>query len=320
MMQPRGALAAWVSEHDWDGDSHTIFGMSSCPHWDEWASSFHQRRSGLDNSRAPMEMDQAATVALELLSSSGVPETWIDLAREISHIEDLGLRYDAIACLRGAMEGHFVALLATARHDQDSTSRLVYSFEASGRLDDWMLNLLPDESVTASNFIPYIGIDSWIKQYLDIVNEHGSKMMLRELSRRAQVFMCPTEVLSCFADPDQLLDSRLWPRELATEAPNLPSGWINDQLMGRTMWAPDVAFHPNAHADAAWGFLLHLLEDGDAEWVGRLLSPFNNIRDDGWNGIMGYNVHSTNMGVIIPRLREWCAHHPEDAEELEDYI
>lgn len=320
MMQPRSDLAALVADHDWDQDSHTIFGMSSCPHWDEWASLLHQGQMNHYASRTPVQTDQSASLALDLLGSSGVPETWIDLAGEILHILDSDLRYDAIACLRGAMEGHFVALLATARHDQASTSRLVYSFEASGCLDDWMFNLLPEESVTAANFIPHLGIDTWIRQYLDIVNQHGCKSMLRELSRRTQSFMCPTEALSRFADPDLLLDPQLWPKELATEAPNLPSGWINEQLMGRTMWAPDVVFHPNAHADAAWGFLLHLLEGDEAEWVGRLLSPFNNIRDDGWSGIMGYNMHGANLGVLIPRLRKWCAHHPDDAEELEDYI
>lgn len=303
-----------VGKHDWQQDPSTFFDMATCPHWFEWADVRKSSLALASPDDMPRKLKRTARAGLDLLRSSGLPITCIDLATDIPSIKVKYTRMLAVACLINAAEGHFAQLLAANDHDAGSASQLIYTFEAINRLEDWMQEVRYDE-----NYVYRPGIENWIQRYLEIINRQSSSEALRKVSTRAQVFICPTEALSRHADPNLLTDPRAMSIQAA--APNLPATWINELLAKQDALALDLVWHPKADPETGWNYLESLLKrECGADELADHLAPFNNLRDDGWGQIMDYNVDGPNMPLFRLRLREWCDRHPEDYESLEDFL
>lgn len=303
-----------VEKHDWEQDPYTFFDMPTCPHWFEWADIRKSSLALASPDDMPGKLKRSPRAGLNLLRSSGLPIACIDLATDIPSIKAKWTRRLGVACLINAADGHFAQLLAANDHDTDSASQLIYTFEAVNKLEDWMQEIRYDH-----NYVYRPGIENWIQRYLEIVNRHSSQEALRKVSARAQVFMCPTEVLSEHADSDLLTEPRAMAIQVA--APNLPADWINEHLAKQDPLSLELVWHPKADPEIGWSYLESLLKDEcGADEVARHLASFNNLRDDGWGQIMDYNVKGPNMPLFRLRLREWCDRHPEDYETLEDYL
>jgi hypothetical protein len=170
------------------------------------------------------------------------------------------------------------------------------------------------------NYVPLSGIDFWIGDITELVNNFLTHEDVLDLSKTSG---CPPLVTIHSSVP---MSSWLacefekgW-RFLANNS-NLPAEVVNKVLLKKEWGLSDaVLLHPNADSEIAINWVLEVLDSGDGESLINSLSQWDNVRDDGFNNFNSFRSTSKSGKKVLSTIKKWCRNNPDEGEEIYEIL